>query len=378
MEGEIRVQVLKNGVKLYPDEVIAKHDRHPGINFNWEAVWGLVVEAVEALFGSPGFSVDDSLNYAKNVFSGSDYQYVSKGTVHVRDDSGADTIRVIFKAWSEDELKYDTCKTIAIPPQAVKFSETIEEYFFGVVYDLKTNRLDPRMYTFSFGAQDDGWSNDVAISSIAEVHFDKSPKALPLATPPVPAVPLLAHTPPDINVVKMVAERYAIINTLLAEYGINLGEGKNSPIYDDHYKWALNQKVKRIEEETTAKVLVLEKGDREVFLSLYTMISLEMAKMIPGSNSLDPLFQYNWAKGVGTGHLRNELLKKIYLAYEPMISVGTAKYEVDWTPQKIELFNKTFGQVAVLNKPKRTTLIEGRELENRKLRLDRLRKISIG
>ena len=120
------------------------------------------------------------------------------------------------------------------------------------------------------------------------------------------------------------ASLYARINVILAEEGMDLGSsGANSIEYEGHYKWALGNGIKTLEDETNRKINIVA-GDKDKFLDMYYKVSLELAKtgvFSGGAASLDPIDHYSWARdnveyAKSTEGVRDSLIEKVNTAYE--------------------------------------------------------------
>jgi len=173
MEGEIRFELITNGISGGESTPLAKHDQHPG--FDWGKLWDLVVESIKSYYTD---DPEEAINAAKEIFKGSQQQYVANSLLPLFNFSngGYDTIRIIFRAWSEDELKSSTCTSMA-SLQAIKVRENIQAKSYEVAYDINTKNLPHQTQNihFMFGAQDDGWMNDTAICSILDIVYSEIP-----------------------------------------------------------------------------------------------------------------------------------------------------------------------------------------------------------
>jgi hypothetical protein len=82
-----------------------------------------------------------------------------------------DQVQVTFEAWSEDELKPNTCLVIFRPSVARIVQQVREEKRYSVRMIMNVSELVTDMYTFAAGAQDDGWFHDIAITLRLDIQF---------------------------------------------------------------------------------------------------------------------------------------------------------------------------------------------------------------
>lgn len=336
MYTDFVVQLLKNG-SVVPGTTrqVAKNESHPGIEeafYDWLTLILLnIIQAVAARFGVGTYDYDNAMNLAKQVFAGCDKNYLAKQAIQIKVDQSFDHIQIVFRGSSEDELKSETCKIVTHPIHAEAMGENLSQYYYDAGFLLDTTNLPEGLHTFIGGAQDDGWFYDVANSSQLDIFFvvpqaATVPTGRALDNDPIPP----AHQGPNIPVADEIAARYAVLNVLLAECGVDLGGvGANSPSQNVHFEWARQQRIPQIEEETVRKVRILARR-RDLFSYLYALLSTEMAKMThfsdPGAGSLVPSAHYDWCEGNvqhlnSTVQVRDVLLDKIYFAFETSLSL---------------------------------------------------------
>ena len=155
------------GLKPLFIKTVAKVNSHPGLGTwfsdNWDDILLAIVPA-------------DAKSLAQSVAKGASKTSMARDVVNKgKFMPNYETIQVEFYARSEDNLKRDTCKVIQVPPQAIKkheyFMQTSGKHRYMVAYSLSTKDLPTGIYSFIFGAQDDGWYYDVAAISQVDINF---------------------------------------------------------------------------------------------------------------------------------------------------------------------------------------------------------------
>jgi len=325
-------------------------------------------------FGSAGYA--EAIAAAKSVLEGADYIKTGKASLQIYEDGSFDQIQVYFQAWSDDlELKPDQCKMILVPPQAQPMGESNENPKKANWYQAKlvmnVAGLKTGVYRFIGGGQDSGFYFDDAVTSQLDITFhdlipDKKVKVKNVPKDPNPEPP--QHLAPNFPVTAEIAANYARLSTLMAEFGIYMGSaGANRVEYERHYEWAWGKSLHEIETEMVRKVRELAKF-KTPFEYVFGLLSTELAKMVtfgdPHSDSLKAQGHRVWArdrinKDKNTEHVRNELLRKIYVALERPISIESYKVTEALLPavpkaqieKEVTAFLETFQR---RSRPKRT------------------------
>jgi hypothetical protein len=280
------------------------------------AILEAVAEAIGAYLGIPGLSTEDALKRARAIFSGSNKHYLGRDNLSVVKDGSFDQIQVVFRAWSEDDLKKSTCQVVAVPAAAQEVSRTLNDHLFEVAYNVPADRLGEGLSPFIFGAQDSGWFYDVAVSGELDLTYHvPRPQAPPVTTPAESAT------------------RYAQLSTLLAETGLGLGSpGANTTDYNAHYNWARATPLRDVTGEMVRKVAAAA-ADQPAFPLAYALLSVEAAKMTsyanPGRDSKDASAHLNYARDQiaranTTQYVRDELADKVRIALQPAVAYELA------------------------------------------------------
>ena len=343
------------------------------LTFVWDSIqWGSKV-----ITGQWKAAVEDLYRFAEAsigvVTDGADRTYAASGSesfISTIDRQG-ETLDIIYRASSDDELDIGKCRAIFAPPQAVLVKERmIGEKTFEAHWQLPVRDLRDGMYSFIAGAQEDGsWLEDFALVNTLLVSVTKDPKLVALEwqeqldekiDPPPPQ-----HHAPNIFVSAEIAARYALLSTQLAGFGVDLGgPGANSYDGDGHFCWAIQQTVPRIEEEMVRIIRHLVRTSEQYFYgrddpilgqvqakgyktldNVYAMLSAELAKMetfanVPGlgpqHDSQQPSDHYKWIDaGIenqrGVQEVRDTLLKKIFVVLETPLTV-----HIPPAPSKLE------------------------------------------
>jgi hypothetical protein len=317
MQSEIRFQLLKAGRPVANSgRTLARVVGHPGFadffTDNLTAILETVGEAIGAYLGIPGLSTQDAIKRARAVFSGSSKHYLGRDNLRVVRDGSFEQIQVVFRAWSEDDLKKSTCQVVAVPPAAQAVSRTLNDHLFEVAYNVPADQLGEGLSPFIFGAQDSGWFYDVAVSSELDLTYHiPQPQSPPMRTPAESAT------------------RYAQISTLLAETGLGLGSpGANTTDYNAHYNWARATPLRDVTGEMVRKVAAAA-ADRTAFPLAYALLSVEAAKTTffanPGRDSKDASAHLNYARDQiaranTTQFVRDELADKVRIALQPAVA----------------------------------------------------------
>lgn len=189
MISSVTLGFLSNGASLIPNRRINLTSAHPGVadaaqQLGLSALLSLVTAAYQAYEGNWKIAGAALLPLLKQVYEGADE--ISEISSHENFPAGGslvvngrvrviDELRVVFRAESEDELKKKSCLgKITFADDGVDPHETASEKLFkqGGTYvyvsrhSLPLNTMSPGDYLFTFGAQDDGWFNDVAVVSL--------------------------------------------------------------------------------------------------------------------------------------------------------------------------------------------------------------------
>jgi hypothetical protein len=178
MQSKIVMTTYKNGVKIGSgDHAIV--DGHPGIaefaEANFVDLIRFVGEGIAALFIDNPTLAQDAITSAKNiagkVINGASKAYVASEKIEIA-SFDYDILELCFLAWSEDELKPETCQVIYAPKEAKQYSfHQPNSKQFVSCYSLDPNMLFTGTYPFRFGAQDAGWYYKVAAISSLDMVF---------------------------------------------------------------------------------------------------------------------------------------------------------------------------------------------------------------
>jgi hypothetical protein len=343
------------------------------LTFVWDSIqWGSKV-----ISGQWKDALEDLYRFAEAsigvITDGADRTYAATGTENYIStiDRQGETLDILYRATSDDELAIAKCRTVFAPPQAVLVKERmVGAQTFEAHWQLPIRDLRDGMYSFIAGAQEDGsWLEDFALINTLLITIIKDPALIALEwqqhvdekiDPPLPP-----HHAPNVPVSAEIAARYALLSTQLAGFGVDLGgPGANSYDGDGHYCWAIQQTVPRIEEEMVRKIRHLVRASEQYFYgrddpilgqvqakgyktldNVYAMLSAELAKMetfadVPGlgpeHDSREPSDHYKWIDaGIepqrGLRGVRNTLLKKIFVVFETPLTV-----HVPPAPSKLE------------------------------------------
>lgn len=320
MESHTLIQLRKNGAVLPGStQVVASHDAHWSIwdeTDNLKIVLEELAKAIAAKYGIGDYKYTDALAALKKIGWGSDKSTLRKAAVDITGGPSFDEVEIIFKAWSEDDLKGSTCKTATAPTQARFMGETLTTHNYASRHIISVANQADTQYLFQFGAQDDGWWQDIAIFSDIQINYHRG-ALRPLGNAP-------DHNSPDVPVTTEVANNYAHFNSIMASLGIDLGNpGANSPNEDVHRIWAERSRIPQIIDEMVRKINVLAQ-EHDIFANAYALLSCEIGKILQRGQPLGEqaaLIHCNWAKNKIQAEnsitgVRNELLRKMYNAFE--------------------------------------------------------------
>ncbi len=182
MKAKTTVECYKNN-KLVLSKDLAEVSGHPGIG---EGIWGvgdeivaLVEKTIKIIYGGDDYAGAGKAAFEllKKIWEGTDKKYIVKDSVTIKKKDNYDYIYVILQAWSEDDLKSDTCEATALPSDKTKLvDQVIEKNLYKAKFLLKPSDLEANtVFEFIGGAQDDGWYNDVAVVSNLELLFTEVP-----------------------------------------------------------------------------------------------------------------------------------------------------------------------------------------------------------
>ncbi len=158
---------LKGYRKTWVNNSLKKLEAHPGFSTCLSDHWDDILKV----------ATGDYKGLAEAVIKGADTKDMVTNEIRLK-QSRADTdqIRVLYKAWSEDELKRDTCKVIQAPPEAKRDHEQItnigDTHMYTAICLLEPKKVSPGKYTFIFGAQDDGWYYDSAVVNQVDIILE--------------------------------------------------------------------------------------------------------------------------------------------------------------------------------------------------------------
>jgi hypothetical protein len=162
---------------------LAEVSGHPGIVEGLRVVGpevvALVVKIVKHIYGGDDYESlgKGALKILEKIWKGTEKKYMVKDCLTIKKKDNYDHIYVILQAWSEDDLKLDTCNAKVLPSDKAKLvDQIIEKKFYKAKFLLKLSELEPNtVYEFIGGAQDDGWNFDVATVSSLELLFSDVP-----------------------------------------------------------------------------------------------------------------------------------------------------------------------------------------------------------
>lgn len=147
-----------------------------GVYHGFSGQWAAIANDVKGLY--------------ENVAKGGDKIATATSNTVQQKGGQVNKISVVFKAFSEDEIKH-TAFGKATPTAGVKKRGDIPEYFkrgdiyyYQCAFDLDLNAAPPGEYVFAFGACDDGWWSDIAVASTYSVFLNAADG--PLASSPDP------------------------------------------------------------------------------------------------------------------------------------------------------------------------------------------------
>ncbi len=177
MECKFVVQKLKDGQIISTKDYV-NNSGHPGfgtwLKDSWKDMFNLIKNAIAAYFNSGAANYSEVYESVKNMLSNSGKSYFKKGSeTFIEDKFSYDQIKVIFKAWSEDELKPNTCKLVSLPVGTGRLlSQKIKKKSYEATLILDTSKMKAnRTYRFIGGAQDIGLVHDVATISQLDIFF---------------------------------------------------------------------------------------------------------------------------------------------------------------------------------------------------------------
>jgi hypothetical protein len=138
----------------------------PGLIEGAEAIGKVIKDVLGANYSG---AVADA---AQAIFSGSSKAYMAVDTLKM--PLSVAGIYMHFVAWSEDDLKSETCLVVSggLPAHARLINEWRGKKRYDVIYELpRSAMVEGERYVFIAGAQDDGWFFDVAATSRADIFL---------------------------------------------------------------------------------------------------------------------------------------------------------------------------------------------------------------
>ena len=149
------------------------------ISDNLPAIAEFLGYGAAALFtGDPTLAAkagQEAIALANSVGAGSSKSFGLAQAEGYDEDFPVDELTVWFHAWSDDDLKDETCKVVFAPPQANKFAEQRPDTkHYDVGWTIPLYGLPSGPYVFSAGAQDRGWAFDVAVFAQLTINIRES------------------------------------------------------------------------------------------------------------------------------------------------------------------------------------------------------------
>lgn len=189
MKSSITLGFLNNGTPVTPNRQINQTDNHPGFGeafrvFGLEGVLSLVAATVLAYEGEWKLAGAALVPTLKTAYQGK--EEIVAATGHETFPQGGslvlggqrkvvDELRIVFRAWSEDDLTKSFGKVShednSPAPQIVDEGEKPtfsqgSDNFYVHRFKVPLDTIAPGDYLFTFGSGDDGFFFDVGVASL--------------------------------------------------------------------------------------------------------------------------------------------------------------------------------------------------------------------